>query len=450
MNRLHGTTIARPAILGLATLLAGCALHPAGEEEERSRSLEAGKAFEDELAPPPLPARPGPDDYLRHAFYANGDLRSRYWDWRAAIEQIPQDASPPNAAVRFGYLFSSGKMTAWDRTTLGIGSDPSMRFPFPTKLAAAGRRALEEARASGLRFEAAKFRLQGQVRTAFADLALLAESIRIQEERVALRRALAGQAEARVRAGLARPESLLQAQTDADLAENALRNLRSRLPGTDAKLNALAGRPSEAPVPLPDAIPPRRPLDVPDADLIRIGSERSPELAALARDVAGREEALDLAKQAYLPDLGLSFSIQGSVSKMLEAMATLPLRLEAIGAGIDQARAWIRSAEAAKTQYERDLAARFVLNLAVLRDAERQQSLFEGSILPRLDQMIGLVETAHAADRAAFSDLLEARLALLDARLAVAELRTAREKALAAIETWSAIDVESLNPGSPR
>ena len=68
--------------------------------------------------------------------------------------------------------------------------------------------------------------------------------------------------------------------------------------------------------PLPDSLPAPRPLPLTDADLLLLGSERSPELSALAREVSGREEALSLAKQAYIPDIGLSFSINGSHTPM--------------------------------------------------------------------------------------------------------------------------------------
>jgi hypothetical protein len=38
------------------------------------------------------------------------------------------------------------------------------------------------------------------------------------------------------------------------------------------------------------------------------------------------------------------------------------------------------------------------------------------------------------------------RKTLLDARLTLAQLKSEREKALAAIETWSKLDVEALHP----
>jgi outer membrane protein TolC len=209
-------------------------------------------------------------------------------------------------------------------------------------------------------------------------------------------------------------------------------------------MNALVGRPAGAPVPLPQALPPPRPLPASDEELLRLAAERSPELAALARQVAGGEEVLSLAKQQYIPDLGLSFSITGSISQTVGGMLVIPLRLEAIQAAIAQARAGIRAAEAAKAQYERDLAASFILNLNVLQNDERQVALFEEQILPRMREALQLLQTAHAAGRSTYLDLLEAQRTLLDARLAAAQLRMEREKALAAIETWSAVDVEVM------
>ncbi len=433
-----------------ATLLAlaGCALHPAGEKEERERSLRAGASYLERPDPPPLPAVPGPDDYLQQAFLRNSDLEVRYWEWRAAIERIPQDASPPNAAVPFSYLFSAENLKAWDRTTLGITNDPMTDIPFPTKLLTAGRRALEEARAAGLRFETAKFRLQREVLSTYHDLALLAESIRIQEENVALLRMIAGQAEVRVQAGTADQQDLLKSQTRLRLAENDLENLRGQARPTGARLNALLGREPAAPVPLPPALPAPRPLPLSDDDLIRLGSERSTELAALAREIEGRKEALSLAKQAYLPDFSLSFSFTGSVAQTVGGMLVLPVRLEAIQAGIAEARAGLNAAQAARKQYERDLASSFVLNLYVLRNDERQIRLFEEEIIPRARQTVAISQTAYAANRVGFVEVLDSERTLLEARLTLAQLRTEREKALAAIESWSAVDVEVMrSPG---
>jgi len=425
--------------------LAGCAMRPAGEEAERRRAAEAGGPYTDTIVLPLLPENPAPEDYLRFAFLRNAGLHARYWEWRAAIERVPQDSSFPNVALPFSALFSGGKQKLWDRTTLGISNDPMSDIPFPTKLSTAGRKALEEARAAGLRFEAAKFLLQSQVLSACDDLALLAETIRIREADVALLRLMVRLAAVRAQTGAGQPD-LLKAQTTLDLAENDLSNLRAQVAPAAAKLNALLGRPATDPAPLPASLPPLRPLPAADADLIRLASERSPALQALAREVEGKEEALALAKQAYLPDFGLSLSVTGSVAQTLGGMLVLPTRLEAIRAGIEEARANLQAATAARAQYERDLAASFVLNLYALRNDERQIKLFQETIIPRAREMIELAQTSYSTGSLPFPDLVEAERELLNARLVTAQLLVERDKALLAIESRSAVDAEAMKP----
>ncbi len=430
----------------LLLAIAGCALRPAGEDEERDRIEAAGRVYAEDAAAPALPGAPSVEDYLRVAFAGNAELRRRYEEWRAAIEQVPQDSSFPDAALSFGYLMRGGGMKAWDRTTLGIGNEPMVMIPYPGKLAAAGRRALEEARAAGLEFEAARFDLQERVRAAYLDLALFGESIRLQEERVRLDEMKAAQAHAAVGLGRAAPEAALVARTELDLARSDLESLHAAVGPARAAMNALLGRAVEAPVPLPDALPAPRALPRTDAEVLALGAERNPALGALARTVAGREDALDLARQAYIPDVSLSFSLTGSASQAVGAMATLPLRLEAIAASIRQAEAGVRAAEAARTQYARDLAARFVLDLAVLRNDERQVELFETAIIPRIRRTIDLARAGYAAGRTDFAALLAAERTHIDARVAVARLRIEREKALAAVEAAAAVDIETLRP----
>jgi outer membrane protein TolC len=432
-------------LLLLAALGCACAIHPRGERAERERAREAGRDFEDEAEPPPLPAEPRPEDYLRRAFFASASLRQRYWEWRAALERIPQAASPPNVALTFGTLFGDEDLEAWERTTLALSTDPMTNLPLPSKLARAGRRALEEARAAGLRFEAEKFRLQAEVLSGYLDLALHGEEIRIQEERVALLGLAAGDARAGLAAGRQPVGALQRARTELELARNELESLHAQLPSLVARMNTLLGRDPRAAVPLPRAPLEPRPFTVSDADILALAAERSPELAALAREVAGKEEALALAQQSWLPDLNPILSVTGSVSQTLGAMIVLPTRVEAIRAGVAEAQALLNAAHAAHAQYSRDLAASFVLNLLVLHGAERQARLFAETIEPRAELLARSAAAGYASGAGSLEDLVAARLAVLDARLARERLRAEREKALVAIETWSALDVEALH-----
>jgi hypothetical protein len=442
------TAVRSACLVALIAIAAGCpALRPEGEKRERQKAAAQGRAWTGKVKLPALGPEPAGNDYLRYAFLNNAGLQAAYWQWRSAIERIPQDSSFPNVAVPFNVMLGGGNMKLWDRLTLGLANDPMTNIPYPSKVRTAGRRALEDARAAGERFRETKFLLQGKVLSTYYDLALLAENIRIQEDSIALLELIARQASVGASTGASGQQDLLRAQTELDLARNTVENLKSQAPPLAARMNALLGRGAAEPVPLPAALPEPRPLPVADDELIRVGSERSPELAALARDVAGRKEALDLARQAYIPDFGLAGNVTSAVGN-LGGMVILPTRREAIKAGVDQARADIAAATAARVQYRRDLAASFILNLYVLRNDERQVDLFENAIIPRARETIQITQTAYAAGRASFLDLLEGQRTLLDARLVAAQLRMEREKALVAIETWSTVDVETLAPGA--
>src|SRR5262249_36757193 len=96
--------------------------------------------------------------------------------------------------------------------------------------------------------------------------------------------------------------------------------------------------------------------------------------------------------------------------------------------------------------YQRDLAASFVLDLSVLRNAERQSTLFEQTIVPRAQALVDAARSAYGVGRGGFGEGVDGERGALDARLTPAELRVEREKALIAIETWSKLDLEAMHP----
>ncbi|HEX5012189.1 MAG TPA: TolC family protein, partial [Planctomycetota bacterium] len=223
-----------------------------------------------------------------------------------------------------------------------------------------------------------------------------------------------------------------------------LENLHAQMPILAARMNARLGRAPGTPVPLPAALPDPPALGARDDELLARVAERSPELAALAREVSGQEQALDLAQQAEIPDFGFSLSLTGSIDRMVGGMLTLPVRREAIAGGIAEADALLRAAQAAREQYGRDLAAAAVLDLVVLRNAERQAALFRDVLLPRAELLARSAEAGLSSGQADLGAVLAARSDLLEARRTLAQLQAERIKALAAIESASDLDVDSL------
>src|SRR5262245_17904268 len=118
------------------------------------------------------------------------------------------------------------------------------------------------------------------------------------------------------------------------------------------------------------------------------------------------------------------------------SMVVLPVRVEAIQAGIDQAQASLRAAEQARVQYERDLAASFLVNLSGMKNSDRAALLFEQTLIPRAHDVIEAARTEYTQGRGRYSEVLTAQRTWLSARLTLAQLKTEREKALAAIESF--------------
>lgn len=437
--------------LGLVTLalsVGGCVLRPHQTADERAKLAAASQPFETPLPGRKLPELPPVVDWrdaLSRAFLANGELEAAYFEWKAALVRIDQAAVWPNSnvALTFSYLFSSENVKAWDRTTLGVGFDPSMNLSLPVKARAAGKSALDAAQEAGERFRAVKFDLQRKVLSAYLDLALTEELIRIQQDNRTLLKLVTDSAADRAEAG-GPMQDVFKAMIESQTADNDLASLEAKARSMRSMLNGMMGREADAPLTLPASLPSPRVIAVDDSRLIAAGVAQNPELAALARQVAGRTDAIEVARLAYLPDFSPSASITGDVSQTVGTMLMLPTRAPAIRATIDEAEAMERSSEAMLRQTRYDRAASFVATLYTMRNAERQSQLYQRSILPAAQQLVVSSRSAYAAGTIGFADLIDSERMLLMVRRTVAETQIEREERLAELEALAGVDIETL------
>ena len=428
-------------------MIAGCVFRPEGTQQERDRLAAAGEPY----APPPeervaveLPEQPGWSDLLRAAFLSNGELEAAWAEWAAAVARIDAAGAWPNTNVAVGidYLFSDSGMKSWDRTTLTVGFDPMENLAWPSKTAQAAQVALDEAREAAERFRAAKFALQRAVLQEWLEYALLAERIRLREDELTIASLLDASAASRVATG-ARTQDVLSALVELRRVQDEVASLRSELPRAAARLNAMVGRPPDAPLP-PPRLPEARPLRACDAELLALGVAANAELAALAQRVQGRADALELARRQYLPDINPFAMLQGNVEWAAGAMVVLPTTRAELASMVNQAQAELEGARALLRQGRLDRSAAFVATLAALRDAERQRALFEGDLLPLAEGLSADLRAAYATGGADLAELLEAERSIVEVREVVAEARVAREDSLAALEELLGLDAETL------
>jgi outer membrane protein TolC len=423
-------------------------LAPSGIGLERANLFDAGEPFEPEVANRELPQlsdNPTWRQILNRAFLANGQLEAAYFQWKAALARIDIAASWPNSNVELGfdYLFSSEQMKSWDRTTIFAGFDPAMSLTLPQKARQAGKVALAEARAAGVLFEQMKFDLQRDALVAWFDYLRAAQLERIERDNVALLRLLADTASARVQAG-GPQQDLLKAQIELSLAENTLQKLQAERVSLRATVNALIAREPDAPLNPPAELPAPRAMPVDDARIIAIAVDKNKELAALAHQVQGRRDALELARMQWIPDFNVTAGFTGTISQFVGASLMLPTNAPAIRGAIEESRATLRAQEAILRQGKLDRAAEVVAALLMARDAARQSDLFEQQVLPRARQTLDAAREAYSAGRAGFIELIEAQRTLLDVRRMIVEARITRENALAELECLICADIETI------
>ncbi len=431
----------------------GCALTPAGTQDESDRASAASSGYAlppAERVLPELPQEPDWRDVLHRALLANGELEAAVHEWNAAVARIDQAASYPNsnAMVSFDTMFSEENVKAFDRTTFRLGFDTMENLVFPSKAKRAGEIALDEARASGKRARAAKFALQERVLSLWADYAWTAEALRVGRESVRLRaitaRTSAGRADA---GGLA--QASLAAELELRIEENELLALEAELEGIRARLNGAMARAPDAELAPPSSLPEPRAIPVPDDRLLALAAESNPRLAAIAHEAEGRKDALELARLRWIPDVNPTFAFTGSVAQFLGAALILPTTIPEIKGAIREAEARAVASQAMLAQAHRDAAAELVATLVAMRDAERQAAWFADEVVPAAQRFSDAAGRSYSAGAIALPDVLEAQVSLLNAEVALARARTDREKLLARTESLVGVDFETLGKEVP-
>ena len=435
--------------LGVAVvLLSGCVMKPKGAPEMEKALEKAGEPYVKPFEKRTLPELPQPAewrDVLYRGLLANGEVESAYFEWSAAVQRITEQGAWPNSNVQLGadYQITPSNMKAWDRTTLSLGFDSAMNLSAPIKIRKQAQVAYQAADEAAERFRAAKFKVQRQILTQYLDLARMQEQVRIQQENLKLLKLLVQNAKSRVQAG-APQQDLLKAQLELRSAEAMLQGDQAQVSSMRAMLNGMLSRDAQAPLVLPTALPAPRELLATDDRLIAMAVDGNPELAALAAQVRGRSNAIELAKMKYIPDISPNFTNTGDISRSIGAMVVLPTTIPLIEATIRETQAMLRSSQAMLRQTRSDRAASFVATLYILRNDEKQHELFEARIMLAAREVLRSARAAYSSGSVGYVELVEAQRTVLNVQLQIVNLYVDREKRLAELEELAGVDMETL------
>jgi outer membrane protein TolC len=334
-------------------------------------------------------------------------------------------------------------MKTFDRQTFSLGFDPMQNLSWPSKVAQAGKVALDEARAAGERFQARKFDVQKKVLIAWADYVQRGVAIRSMARDLELLRVASAAAGAAQGSG-GSAEKSIGAQVQAERLLNALADQKAEQAVAQAQINALLLRDPKAPLNLPEVPEPPRRVPVEDDELIKISADMFPEVAVAAYELDGRKDALELARLRWIPDINPFVSFTGTISQTLGAAITLPTTIAEIRGTIRASEAEMNSAEATLRQRKADRVGEYIGLIVILRRAEDRAAWLEGTLRPAVSRMVTLRQTGYETGAGSLSDVIEARRMLIEIDIGLAQSRSQVEKSIVDIECCLGRDIETL------
>ena len=278
------------------------------------------------------------------------------------------------------------------------------------------------------------------------------ESIRLIEQDRALFEQLVDVAEASYSSALgrARQQDVIRAQLELTRLSDRLTVLRQQQQAAQKLLSEWIGAP--ATVPLAPVLPTQslsRPLSVPT---IKQASEHTryewirhhPALRALDQRIDATQTGVDLAKQKYKPEWGLTAQYGYRDS---DPMGRDRADLLSIGVNFDlpiftgnrqdkEVRAAVNRTEAIKTEKHllgRRLMAELETASVQLARLDERQALYADQLLPQMAEQAEASLTAYNNDDGDFAEAVRARIAELNTKIDALAIAVDRQKTIAQI-----------------
>jgi len=402
-----------------------------------------GDPERDENGTTVLDANSGLDELLAFASVNNPGIEAAYHRWRAALEKVPQAGALPDPRFSYAYLPREVETRVGpQRQKFGL----SQALPWFGKLDLKEDVAVRAAQAEHQRYEAVARRVLREVKDAYYELAYLFRAVEVDRENLSLLSRLESIVRARYRAGEAPHSDLIRAQVESGKLEDRLATLQDLRHPLEARLNAALGRPSDAPLPRPEALDPV-PLAVDEEALTADLLAGNPELLALDRELDKQRAALALAGKQFRPDfnIGLQYmetgparmpGVEDSGKDPLAVMVSmnLPLRWGKYRAGQREASSRGMAIDRSRRDRADELTARLKKALFDYRDGERKVALYRDNLIPQGRQSIEVAEQAFKSGGIGFTSLVDAQRVLLEFQLAYERARADRAQSLATIE----------------
>ncbi len=388
----------------------------------------------------PLSSQEYLDPYLEMAANNNAALKSKFNEYLAALEAVPQVRTLPDPKLAFGYFIRPVE------TRMGpqeFKFSASQMFPWFGTLEARADEATQLAEAKYEEFQEAKSSLFNEVRGAYYNLYFTRRAIKITRENLGILNTFRNLVLVKVEAGLVSTLDEYRLEIEIGDMENQLALLRGNLDVQTTEFNNLLNTESPLTVNLPEVLPVSGMPEEKNAlmDSILSGNHT---LLGLDRQIESFRYRQESARRSGLPSfsLGFEYVVTGKGENDLAGRDAFVFPVVGISIPLyrNKYKAMVNEAiymESARLEDKIDrmnlLETIFEGTWRDLRDASRRLDLYqEQLILAR--KSVDILQVDYATNNANFEEVLRMEGEVLKYALETEKARADHEAAVSVIK----------------
>jgi len=320
----------------------------------------------------------------------------------------------------------------------------SQKLPYPGKRDLRQDVATKDAESVAFGYQETVNRVLRDVKVAYFDLALVAESARLVEKNRQVLEQFLKISESRYGVGQGNQADVLKAQTQLSKMVDELIKLARERRASEAELIRALGRGPESAVPAPGVLRLREaPLQL-DA-LLETAQRDRPQLLGLKALIDRGAKTLDLARKDYYPDFDVKLSY-GQRDKTLEGMRRDDMLSFTVAINLPVWRETKRDPRVAEAiamrnqamdMYEaqrNELSSKIRQQVANAEQTLKSARLYETGVLPQARLAVESSLAAYRVNRVDFLTLLDSQMTVLNYEVSHASALSGYNKALAEID----------------
>ena len=383
-----------------------------------------------------------PEQYLTTAAENNPELKARFNEYMAALEQVPQVKTLADPRIAFGYFIQAVETRVGPQNAK-ISID--QMFPWFGQLKANESVAVEQAKAKYEVFEEAKSRLFFDLKFAYYDLYFTQKAIEISMVNLGILSTFSELSLIKIEAGLSSTVDQLRIEMDVSDLENQLAFLKDKALLETVRFNNLLNVSNNEAVFFPDTLAtddfPLTQINVLDSIL-----QNNHQLAKLDYDLTAFQNKETVAKKLGAPSINLGFDyifVGKSDNPNLEAGLsgkdaivfpriglTIPIYRKKYKAMVQQTVYQQQAVSEHKVAKTNALETLLEKAFKEYRDANRRLDLYQRQTALAL-QAMQILQTNYSTDNSDFEEVLRMEKRVLKYALELEKARTDKNAAVA-------------------